>query len=767
MISQLERAIAPVRSPIVGTTCRPPSVRSRSWLDRLARLAALAIFPVSLASCGGGGSSAPPPPPPPAAPTIASLTPAAATAGGSNFVLTVTGTGFVATSVIQWNGSARATTFVTSTSLQAPIPATDIATPGSAAITVVNPSSNGGTSNSVKFPVNNPAPTISSLSPTFVAPGGPAFVLTVNGAGFIASSRVRWNGADRTTTLVSATQLSAAIPASDIASQGTAQVTVFNPSPGGGTSGAVTVAIGNPIPQVTQLVPAVVRPGGPDFTLYLAGTGFVTGATVTWNGVALPTTFVSQMELHVAVPAGNISAKGSAQVVAVNPGPGGGASNTATLNIAPYGVIERASVATDGSESNGSSDNPSISANGRFVAFSSSATNLAAGDTNGVQDIFLRDTCFGVASGCTPSTQRVSLASDGSAANGASDLASISADGRYVAFTSDATNLVPGDTNGVADIFVRDTCASVPSGCTPTTSRVSVASDGSQGNLASASPSISANGRFVAFVTGSILVLGDINGASDAFVRDTCAGVASCTPSTVRISTITDGLADNRGVVSTTISADGRYVAFVARQKSGGGNDVLTPVYTYDTCLGAPAGCSPVAVLAVSFLSPVGELLLNDRSLSADGRFVVYRTSEIGRFTAQLTDSCIGATPGCTTTTSVLADKNSGGPVIETANDAVTLTADGRFASFGQFIRGNPPYITVGDTCIAAPAGCTLKDVNVSESADGSAANNSSLNSTLSADGSRVAFSSDATNLVPGDVNGLRDIFVARTGLSH
>jgi hypothetical protein len=205
----------------------------------------------------------------------------------------------------------------------------------------------------------------------------------------------------------------------------------------------------------------------------------------------------------------------------------------------------------------------------------------------------------------------------------------------------------------------------------------------------------------------------------------------------------------------------------VARQQSGGGNGVLTPVYTYDTCLRAPAGCSPVAVFVDDPGQVAAETILSDRSLSADGRFVAYLSCQFdcSRHTAQLTDSCIGATPGCTTTTSVLADKNSGGPVIETANDAVTLTADGRFASFGQFIRGNPPYITVGDACIAAPAGCTLKDVNVSESADGSAADKSSYHSMLSADGSRVVFSSDATNLVPGDVNGLRDIFVARTGL--
>jgi len=288
-----------------------------------------------------------------------------------------------------------------------------------------------------------------------------------------------------------------------------------------------------------------------------------------------------------------------------------------------------------------------------------------------------------------------------------------------------------------------------------------VASDGSQGNLASVSPSISGDGRFVAFVTGSILVLGDINGTSDAFVRDTCAGVASCTPSTVRISTIIDGFVSNGGVVSTTISADGRYVAFVPNSRCGDCNETNSRIYIYDTCLGAPAGCSRVAVLAVNFTGDGGGFLLNDRSLSADGRFVVYRTGDApnGKNTAQLTDSCIGAISGCTISTQVLVPSDT------SSTDAVTLTADGRFASFGS---GNPPYIiTVGDTCIAAPAGCLLKDVNVSESAGGSAADNSSFNSTLSADGSRVAFSSDATNLVPGDVNGRRDIFVARTGLSH
>ena len=121
--------------------------------------------------------------------------------------------------------------------------------------------------------------------------------------------------------------------------------------------------------------------------------------------------------------------------------------------------------------------------------------------------------------------------------------------GRYVAFASTATNLVPGDTNGVQDIFVRDTCATVPSGCTPATSRVSVATDGSQGSLFSSAPSISGDGRFVAFLSDSILVLGDINAVSDAFIRDTCTGAAGCTPSTMRVSMASEARAQNLGIL--------------------------------------------------------------------------------------------------------------------------------------------------------------------------------------------------------------------------
>ncbi|HYW41804.1 MAG TPA: IPT/TIG domain-containing protein, partial [Bryobacteraceae bacterium] len=181
------------------------------------------------------------------APAITSLAPSSATAGGAAFTLTVNGTGFVSgSSVVNWNGSGRPTTYLSATQLQAAITAADIGTVGTAQVTVFNPLPGGGTSGTFALPinpVNNPAPTITSLAPSSATAGGAAFTLTVNGTGFLSgSSVVNWNGSARATTYLSATQLQAAITAADIGAAGTAQVTVVN-SPGGGTSGAFLLAI--------------------------------------------------------------------------------------------------------------------------------------------------------------------------------------------------------------------------------------------------------------------------------------------------------------------------------------------------------------------------------------------------------------------------------------------------------------------------------------------------------------------------------------------
>src|SRR5262249_32881698 len=160
-----------------------------------------------------------------------------AMATGPAFTLTVNGSGFVSGSAVRWNGSSRPTTFVNSSQLTAMIPASDIATVGSAQVTVNSPAPGGGVSTPFAFNVtqaNNPVPSVTSISPNTATAGAAAFTLTVNGTNFTSASEVSWNGANLATIFVSATQLTAQVPANLISAVGSAQVTVANPAPGGG-----------------------------------------------------------------------------------------------------------------------------------------------------------------------------------------------------------------------------------------------------------------------------------------------------------------------------------------------------------------------------------------------------------------------------------------------------------------------------------------------------------------------------------------------------
>jgi uncharacterized protein YdgA (DUF945 family) len=267
-------------------------------------------------------------------PVLNSLAPTSATTGGPAFTLTVNGDKFVSNSVVRWNGLDRNTTYVSATQLRATIPAADIAVAGTASVTVYNPLPNGGTSNAQTFAINNPVPATTGLSPSSAIVGGAAFTLTVNGSNFVSGCTVQWNGSARTTTRVSSTQLTAAITAADIATAGTQPVTVVNPPPGGGTSNAQNFTINNPVPAITSLSPNVAAVGGPDFTLTVNGTGFVSTSVVNWNGAPKTTTFVSATQLRAAILAADIAAVGTPSVTVVNPAPGGGPSNAQTFTIA-------------------------------------------------------------------------------------------------------------------------------------------------------------------------------------------------------------------------------------------------------------------------------------------------------------------------------------------------------------------------------------------------------------------------------------------------
>lgn len=274
-----------------------------------------------------------------------------------------------------------------------------------------------------------------------------------------------------------------------------------------------------------------------------------------------------------------------------------------TSDTGPLGPYRLISVGVSATLSNGNSEEPSSTPDGNNIVFRSAATNLVSGDTNGVDDIFLRRPLADV-------TERVSIASDGSQANGPSYRPQISADGRYVAFVSEASNLVSGDTNGGSDVFVRDLLGNE-------TLRVSVRSDGSQalGSGSNVRVSISADGRWIAFSSeASDLVADDFNTVSDIFLHDRVSGETS------RVSLNTIGADPNGPSFNPVLSADGRFVAF----DSLASNLVLSDSNLVSDVFLRRLGARRTERISVNSLGQQANGASFGPSISADGRFVAF-----------------------------------------------------------------------------------------------------------------------------------------------
>jgi len=270
------------------------------------------------------------------APFINTLSPAAAAVGGPAFTLTVSGVGFVPSSEVRWNGTARATTFVSTGQLTAQISDADIATEQTTTVTVFNPLPGGGESAPVAFAVAppNPAPDVTGLSPAQAMVGGDAFGITVIGSGFVPGSTVLWNGEDRTTGYVNGFMLTATVRASDVAAAGNAYVTVRNPEPGGGLSASARVfTIVYPAPVLEALDPVFVWAGGPTFTLTVTGSRFTQASVIQWAGVDRHTVYVSPERLEADIPASEIASAGAPGVRVFTPGPGGGLSAALSADV--------------------------------------------------------------------------------------------------------------------------------------------------------------------------------------------------------------------------------------------------------------------------------------------------------------------------------------------------------------------------------------------------------------------------------------------------
>ena len=460
---------------------------------------------------------------------------------------------------------------------------------------------------------NNTGAALSSISPADMPAGSAAFTLTMNGSGFLATTKVQWNGSTcptngtgpcKTVVTLDANNnvisLTANISTSLIAKPGVVTVNTVNPASGAGNNGLsnpINFIINNPpnpAPTVSSVSPACAVIGTA-LPITVTGTNFLTGSTdksqvSTLNWALGPSVFqftapaatISSTQITVTIPASNVNAAGSAIVTVFNPpslpvpgiagstGSGGGSSaasptTTVTVQSAACPAAAKASVSSEASAAI-AEETPAVSVDGRYVAYTAVQ--------DGHAQVFLRDTCESAAAGCQSITTLLSVSGDGSAAAGESHTPSMSSDGRYVAFSSAAANLVDNAPGG-RQIYLRDTCAGAAASCKPSTQIISADSNGALVGTESILPSVSSSGRFVAFlaITASQAAnhaspeakptAGSTNsGYRQVFIRDTCLGAANCTPKTTRISLQPgDGIGTDAKPAGPALSGNAKNVA--------------------------------------------------------------------------------------------------------------------------------------------------------------------------------------------------------------
>ncbi len=407
--------------------------------------------------------------------------------------------------------------------------------------------------------------------------------------------------------------------------------------------------------------------------------------------------------------------------------------------VAAANTTLRVSVANNGSQANADGHNFAVSGNGRFVAIESLASNMVSGDTNGVADIFVRDLVVGT-------TERITVATNGTQSNGHSEDPAISADGRYVVFTSMATNLVtPGDTNATWDVFIRDRILG-------TTEQMSVASGGVQGNnISGYAPRLSPDGRYVTFASKATnLVAGDTNATTDVFVRDRVAGT------TERVSIGAGGVQGNGESANPGISADGRYVTFFSGASTlvSGDSNGNWDVFLRDRVAGT---IERISVSSSGVQGNGGSVL---PSISADGRYVTYYSGSTNLVVGDTNASNDVFLRDRQLATTLRVSVGTSGAQANGQSLDPDISPDGRFVTFSSVASNLVAADTNGvqDVFLRDVVSSSTERLSVS-SAGAQGDQTSALRPGISDDGLLVAFWSRATNLVSGDTNGSADVF--------
>ena len=467
--------------------------------------------------------------------------------------------------------------------------------------------------NSIQY---NTGATLTNLSPSGVPSGTADFLLTVNASqfnGFNAKTVIQWNGAPMPTTVLDTTRATTTIPANLVSKFALVNVNTLTPQSGTGQNGlSNTIAFyvygaPNPVPTVVSVSPSSAAACGTNcanasLSITVTGTNFLTSSN---NGGSLvtiadkltpmqqPTSIsissISETEIKATIPGKFLANADTALIGVINPPHvpgnlttcpdatcvllgGGGPSNSVSFLIG--GGAPAAAIAEE---------TPAISQDGRYVVYGS--------QQNQVNQILLKDTCVGVSNECRVSMRVVSVAADGTPGNADSHNAVVTSDGRYVAFSSAATNLVEGAPGG-RQVYVNDTCIGAENSCKSTTTLVSTDSQGALNGTESILPSISSTGRYVAFVAitpsnspkiaggaAANVQTGPNSGLRQVFVRDTCLGVTDCTTKTTRISMMPgDTPANGTKPAGPAVSGTAKQIALADRKSA----TVFTPTVSVD-----------------------------------------------------------------------------------------------------------------------------------------------------------------------------------------
>jgi WD40-like Beta Propeller Repeat len=613
---------------------------------------------------------------------------------------------------------------------------------------------------------NSGALKITSFLPSSLPAGNGEFTISITGTGFDPSDTIQFG----TTTLTpfnfeiqncSKTPcpgtLSASVPPQFITSAGSVSFYIKQPSTGD-TSNTVNLVLTSPV--ILGLSPVAVAAGGPGFPLSLSVVNAADSVEVLFGKTELvpagPVSCKSQTacRVTVTVPAAAVASTGSVTLTVSNPqASSGGTVQTNFLVVAPAAsgqspALQSANGSTPG---NGNSTHSSTSDGGVLVAFDSVASNLATGTTQGHSEVYVHQNCPTGTSNCKAQTTLVSVASDGSPGSGGavgSETPAISPDGRFVAFSSDDTNLVSGASTGVAQVYLRDTCTSIfgaVQNCTAKTTLVSADSSGNPGNAPSVNPSISASGLFVAFESSATNLVGNRvpSGVNQIYLSNSCNGlsgaVSGCKASLQLLSFDQNSHGGDHDSVSPAVDPLGISVAFQSLADNilaGIASNGSQQIYLRSTCLEADtllaASCPQKTILisADASNSPgTSDSLTPDVS---ENGFVVFSSSAMNLLPGNASGQQILGSQVCLnvpSTTScvpsgniVLSVDKNGVPGTAASTDPALNGATVAFTSQATLVSGAPPGQVYSAPACLPPAGtCMPGPVVVSTNTSGTA----------------------------------------------